>query len=131
MCAYGLSRLICINKHYFIYRQHRDSCSSKIIFFFFIFYSLQLFLAVAVRRPSIPHTTHLRDHSTGSIGYSNVVRPTFRLLPWAILPTHCITRTLLTIIDIRPATVKAVYATLYSLFARGFATTSVATYLGI
>ena len=67
-------------------------------FFFFIFYGLQLFLAVAVGRP-IPHTAHLRDCSTGSIGYSYEVRPTFRLLPWAISPTHCTTRSQLTIID--------------------------------
>ena len=67
-------------------------------FFFFIFYCLQLFLAVAVGRP-IPHTAHLRDCSTGSIGYSYEVRPTFRLLPWAVSPTHCTTRTQLTIID--------------------------------
>ena len=33
---------------------------------FFIFYNLQLFLAVAVGRP-IPHSAHLRDRSTGSI----------------------------------------------------------------
>ena len=68
------------------------------IFFFFIFYGLQLFLAVAVGRP-IPHTAHLRDCSTGSIGYSYEVRPTFRLLPWAISPTHCTTRSQLTNID--------------------------------
>ena len=66
--------------------------------FFFIFYGLQLFLAVAVGRP-ITHTAHLRDCSTGSIGYSYEVRPTFRLLPWAISPTHCTTRTQLTIIE--------------------------------
>ena len=53
---------------------------------------------MAVGRP-IPHTAHLRDCSTGSIGYSYEVRPTFRLLPWAISPTHCTTRTQLTIID--------------------------------
>ena len=66
--------------------------------FFFIFYSLQLFLAVAVGRP-IPHTAHLRYRSTGSIGYSYEERPTFRLLPSAILPTHCTTRTHLTVED--------------------------------
>ena len=71
-----------------------------VVFSFFIFYGLQLFLAVAVGRP-IPHTAHLvlRDCSTGSIGYSCEVRPTFRLLPWAISPTHCTTRTQLTTID--------------------------------
>ena len=82
------------------------------LFFFFIFYSLQLFQAVVVRRP-FPHIARLRDRNSGSIGYSYEVRPTFRLLPGAISLTHCTTRTQLTIIDIRPATVKAVYATLY------------------
>ena len=53
---------------------------------------------MAVGRP-IPHTAHLRDCSTGSIGYSYEVRPTFRLLPWAISPTHCTTRSQLTIIE--------------------------------
>ena len=53
---------------------------------------------MAVGRP-IPHTAHLRDCSTRSIGYSYEVRPTFRLLPWAISPTHCTTRSQLTIID--------------------------------
>ena len=43
--------------------------------------------------------SHLRDCSTGSIGYSYEVRPTFRLLPWAISPTHYTTRTQLTVID--------------------------------
>ena len=62
----------------------------------------QLFLALAVKRP-IPRTAHLRDPSTGSLGYSS----TFRLHPWAISPTHdCTTRTQLTIIDIRSATVS-------------------------
>ena len=51
-----------------------------------------------VGRP-IPNTAHLRDCSTGSIGYSYEVRPTFRLLPWAISPTHCTTRTQLKIIE--------------------------------
>ena len=102
----------------------------SIIVLFFIFYGLQLFLAVAVGRP-IPHTAHLRDCSTGSIGYSYEVRPTFRLLPWAISPTHCTTRTQLTIILIdsicyRPATVGSIC---HTVFARGFATTSVATHL--
>ena len=87
-------------------------------FFFFIFYGLQLFLAVAVGRP-IPHTAHPRDCSTGSIGYPYEVRPTFRLLPLAISPTHCTTRTQLTIID----------SICHTVFARGFATTSVATHL--
>ena len=89
----------------FIYTSIGEACRrAKIdrapvaIFFFFIFYGLQLFLAVAVGRP-IPHTAHLRDCSTGSIGYSYEVRPTFRLLPWAISPTHCTTRSQLTIID--------------------------------
>ena len=56
--------------------------------FFFIFYSLQLFLAV--RRP-IPHTAHFRDRSTESIDYSYKLRPTFRLLPFhphTALPVH-------------------------------------------
>ena len=100
-------------RRYFVRPRITFISKMKVVFFFFIFYILQLFLAVAVRRP-IPHTAHLRDRSTGSIGYSYEVRPTFWLLPWAISPTHCTTRTQLTTIDIRPATVKAVYATLYS-----------------
>ena len=80
------------------------------------FYIHQLFLAVAAR-PPIPHTAHLRDRSSGSIGYSYEVRPTFRLLPWPHGPFH--PHTALPVhnslyIDIRPATVKAVCATLYS-----------------
>ena len=79
---------------------------------------------MAVRGP-IPHTAHFRDLSTGSIGYSYETRPTSRLLPWAILPTHCTTCTQLTIIDIRPATVKV------ECTARGFATTKLATHLNL
>ena len=78
--------------------------------FFLIFYGLQLFLAVAVRRP-IPRTAHLRDCSTGSIGYSYEVRPTFQVASMGHF-THTLHYPYTT--HYRPATVKAVYAILYS-----------------
>ena len=94
-------------------------------FFFFIFYSLQLFLAVVVGQP-ITHTAHLRYRSTGSFGYSNEVQPTIRLLPWPFdpviaLPIHNSQSQILGLRRLRQYMSHCI--------CRSFATTSAATHL--
>ena len=76
------------------------------------FYGLQLFLAVAVRRP-IPHTAHLGIVVQEALATLTRCDPPSRLLSWAISPsTHTLHYPYTT--HYRPATVKAVYAILYS-----------------
>ena len=72
------------------------------------------------RRPD-HHTAHYVVHSTGSIGYSFEVRPTLRLLPWAVSPVHYTTLSHHT----SQRRLRQVYAKQQSL-ARGFAAVELA-----